>query len=235
MVGIVEIDHTDAGDIGRDAHVVVGDALCRPDGAGCTRAGAVDLKLPDLIRVGDSQALAPVGIAVLLSHFTHQADGIAGIVAIFEGQALEFLNPENAVPVDQFPAAVVGRLADGQLFLVHARVSRVDEAVGLQGGRHDATGLIDPAHVPGLLLMQDIEVIGFGLPRQEGLARFDGYIGTIVGVAAMGGHDRSVTGGFLAHHDGGTGYAGRSRKQQQGRRGDQDSTGQFHVAEVYGS
>ena len=236
MVRIVEIDHADAGDVGRDAHVVVRDALGRPDGTGLTRAGTVDLELPHLVGVGHGQAFAPVGIAVFLGHLAHQADGVTGVVAVLERQAFQFLDPEHAVAVDQLFAAVVGGLADGQLLLVHARIGRVDEAVGLQGGRHDAAGLIDTPRVPWFLLVQDVEEIGFGLARREGLARLDGHIGAVIGVAAVGGHHRTVAGGFLADHDRGAGQARGGREQQQGRRGgDRVSIEQFHVAEAYGS
>ena len=222
MVGVVEIDGADARDVGRDAHVVVGDALGGPDGAGFARAGTVDLELPDFLGVGHREALAPVGIAVALGHLPHQADGVARVVAVLQGQALQFFDPEHAVAVDQVLVAVVGGLADGQLLLVHAGIGRVDEAVGLQGRRHDAPGLIDPARVPGFLLVQDVEEIGLGLARRKGLARFDGHVGAIIGIAAVRGHHRAVAGGLPAHHDGSTGRARRSRQEDEGRQGGKD-------------
>ena len=73
MVGIIEIDGADAGDIGGDAHVIVGNALGGPDGAGFARAGTVDLELPHFVGIGHREAFTPVGIAVFLCQF---GDGV---------------------------------------------------------------------------------------------------------------------------------------------------------------
>ena len=174
MVGIVEIDGADAGDVGGDAHVIVGDALGGPDVTGFARAGTVDLELPHFVGIGHREAFTPVGIAVFLGHLPHQADGVAGVVAVLEREAAEFFDPEHAVAVDQVAVAVVRGLADGQLPFIHTRIGRVDKAVGLGLGRHDAARLIDAAGIPRFFLMQNVEEIGFRLARGKGLAGLDG-------------------------------------------------------------
>ena len=234
MVGIVEIDGTDARNVGRDAHMVVGNPLGSPDGTGFARARSIDLELPHFVGIGHGQTLAPVGITVFLSHLPHQADGIAGVVAILQGQALKFLDPEHAIAIDQVLVAVVGRLANGQLLLIHAGIRSVDETIGLQSRRHDAARLINAPHVPGFFLVEDIEEIRFRLTRGKGLAGLDGHESPVIGIAAVGGHHRPVGRSLFAYHDGGAGISRRHGAQQQRGCSDPASIEQFHVAVVYG-
>ncbi len=129
MIRVLQVELADAGDVGRDADVVVGDADRGPDRPLLLEAGAEDLEVPDLFRVGDGDAFAGVAVAVLLDQLAGQLDGLAGGGAAFEHQPFQLLDHEHAGAVEELAFSADGRLTDGQLALVQAGIGGVEEGI----------------------------------------------------------------------------------------------------------
>ena len=90
-------------------------------------ADSHDLKLPDLLRVGDRKALATIAVAIFLSQRTHHLDGLPCRGGTLHRQTAELLDEQRRVVVDEGVRPGEGRLADAHLLLVQRRVAGVDE------------------------------------------------------------------------------------------------------------
>ncbi len=69
------------------ADLVVRDALGGPDRSRLALAGAVDLEMPDLFRVGEGEAFAPIVVAVGFRQLVGDADGLPGRFRPLEARA----------------------------------------------------------------------------------------------------------------------------------------------------
>ena len=182
--------------------MVVGDAYCRPHAANLLFPFAEHFEVPYLLGVGNGEALATVGIAILFDELAHQSDGLSGRGATLQGNAFQLFNHEHALGILQLLAAADGGLADAQLPLVDAGVGGVEEGIGvtrlrnLSLDRHARlvghelgvhTAVVDGCH--------RVALVGGGGYHVDPRA--------IPAVARMAGDDRSVGAGFLAHHDAG--------------------------------
>ncbi len=199
---ILEVETADAPGVGRDADLVVRDALGGPDGADLVLARAVDLEVPDLFRVGEGEAFAVVVVAVGLGQGVDRPDGLAGGRGPFQGQPIELGRIQDAFLADQLPAASDRRLADGQLTVVHDRVGRVQEAVRLADlgdfARLQPLGIIRPLAPLGLVVDFGLGACGVGPPGDHG------HPGPVrVAVAGVRRHRRTVDRGQAADQDAG--------------------------------
>ena len=131
MVGVTEVNLTDATDVGRHAHLVVGDAHSGPYTTDVLLSLAEDFENPHLVLVGNGEAFSAVAIAILFHKVAHQADGLTGGRAALQGYSLQFLYQEQSFLVLQLLTASDGGLADAQLFLVETGICRVEIAVGV--------------------------------------------------------------------------------------------------------
>ena len=131
MVGVAEVEGTDARDVGRDSDLIVGDAHGSPDAAHTLGTLAKDFEDPGLVLVGNGEALAAVAIAIFLDQLTHEAYRFASRGATLECDACQLFDHEHASLVLQGIASRNGGLAHGQLLLVKAGIGGVEEAVGV--------------------------------------------------------------------------------------------------------
>ena len=223
------VDAADAGDVGRYGDVVVRHPLRHPGSADPFLADADDLELPDLVLVGDREALAAVAVAVLLREGAHQPDGVAGVVAALQGDALEFLDPEPARGVHEGVRTAEGGFADGQLLLVEAGIGRVQVGVGM--GR-----LRDFAHEPDARGVSAEHRV-HGAPedrmhRPGRMVRRGFHLGpcAVSAVTGMGCHHGTVGGGLPAHHDGRAALAVEFLGEEQAADGQRGHEGEesFH-------
>ena len=202
IVGVGAVHTTDTRNVGRDADMLVGYALGSPDGADLVLAAAHDLKLPDLVFVGNGYALALVAIAVLLHQVANQADGVAGVVAAFKDDAHKFLDIEHAILVDQAFGTAESSFSDGQLLLIHAGVGSVEVGVGvchLRDGAHLAqTGGVGAVRGMHRAFVDFLHGLGVVV-----LSRLHGHPSAVNAVASVRGDDAAVHRGFLANHDAG--------------------------------
>ena len=179
--------------------------------------GAVDLEMPDLFRVGEGEALAPVVVAVGLGQLVGDADGLAGRLGPLEDEPVELGRVDDAVLAHELAAAADRRLADGQLVLVHDRIGGVEEGVGLRDlgdlARLQAVGVLRPFGPLGL-------VIDLGhLPGLVLRVGDDGHPGPVrPRIAGMRGHRRAVDRGQPADEDAGAGVEVERRILPDGRR-----------------
>ena len=240
MVLVLPVDPADAGDVARDGHLVVRDALGHPYGAHLVAAAADDFEGPYFFLIGHRQALAGVAVAVFLGGFAHQADGVAGVVAAHQRESGELLDEEHRVLVDEGVRAREGGLAHGELLLVQAGIARIDIGVGVADFGDlahllDAGGVALELRVPEAL--EDLEHVAF-LMVDGGFHRNPGVRDAVAGV---GSDDGTVRGGEPAHHDAGAalglvavgvdalrpGACGNGQ-----RRHEKDKTGGFHACHI---
>ncbi len=204
--------------------------------------------MPDLLRVGEGEALAPVVVAVGLGQLVGDADGLAGGLGPLENEPVELGRVDDAVLAHELAAAADRRLADGQLVLVHDRVGRVEEGVRLGDlrdlARLQPVGIARPLGPLGLVI---------DLGHLAGLVlrvRDDGHPGPVrARVAGMRGHGRAVDRGQPPDQDAGAGIELerlvaaarrlRSRQERQGQNGQPEDhkrqgSRSFHRASPHG-
>ena len=159
--------------------------------------------MPDLFRVGDCQALAPIAITVSLDELPHQADGVARCRAALENDHLQLLDHEHAFLVHQLFPAGDGGLADTQLLLVEARISGVQELVS----RAYLWNSAFQGHLRAVVRVLGMHAAGENLQGRVALVGRGGndiHPSTIITVTSMTGDHGSVGRGLLADHDAGT-------------------------------
>ena len=223
------VDAADAGDVGRYSDVVVGDPLRHPGCADPVLADADDFELPDFVLVGDRQAFAAVAVSVLLGEGAHQPDGVPGVVAALQGDALKLLDPEPAGGIHKRVRAAEGGFADGQLLLVEAGIGRVQVGVGM-GRLRDFSHELDAGSIPA-----EVRVHGAPEDRMHGaglMVRSRFYLGpcAVSTVAGMGCHHGTVGGGLPANHNGRTALAVEFLGEEQAADGQRGQQGEesFH-------
>ena len=223
------VDAADAGDVGRYGDVVVGDPFRHPGGADPFLADADDFELPDFVLVGDREAFAAVAVAVLLREGAHQPDGVPGVVAALQGDALELFDPEPAGGIHKRVRTAEGGFADGQLLLVEAGVGRVEVGVGM-GRLRDFSHELDAGSIPA-----EVRVHGAPEDRMHGaglMVRSRFYLGpcAVSTVAGMGCHHGTVGGGLPANHNGRTALAVEFLGEEQAADGQRGQQGEesFH-------
>ena len=182
--------------------MVIGDALSRPYATYLLLAFAKDLELPHLLRVGNGEAFAAVGIAILLDELPHQPDGFACRGAALQGDALQLLNHEHSFGVLQLFAAGDSGLTHAQLLLVDTGVRGVEEGVGVAHLRNLSLHL--HARAVGRKLGVHQAVVDGGDGVTLVIARL-GYVdpGAVPAVAGVTGDDRAVSTGLTTYHDAG--------------------------------
>ena len=131
VFGVATLQTADTGDVAAHAHLVVGDALCRPNSSDIALAFAKDFHLPHFVRVGNGDAFAAVAITVDFDEVANEADGVACGGAALEGDALKFLDKEHTCRVDQCVGTAESAFADGELVLVEARIGGVEVGIGV--------------------------------------------------------------------------------------------------------
>ena len=205
VVGVAEVKGTDAGDVGRDGNLVVGDADGSPDATDALGTLAEDLKEPRLLLVGNSEALAAVTVAIFLDQLPHEADGIARCGATLQGDAGEFLDHEDALLVAQGVAATDGGLAHGKLLLVEAGIGGVEEAIGVSR-LWDGARLDHASDISGRAGVEAVTIDGGDRVALIVAGGGHGHPGAVTGIAGVGGDDRAVGTCLFAHHDAGAGF-----------------------------
>ncbi len=183
--------------------------------------------MPDLLRIGEGEAFAPIVVAVGLGQLVGDADGLAGRLGPFEDEPVELGRVDDAVLAHELAAAADRRLADGQLMLVHDRVSRVEEGVGLGDlrdlARLQPVGIVRPLGPLGLVI--DLGHLA-GLVLNIG---DDGHPGPVgARIAGMRGHGRAVDRGQPPDQNAGAGIELERPVSAVGRRlrGRQERQGQ---------
>ena len=206
MLRIIEVELADAGDVGADGNLVVRDALGCPHAADLLRTFAKDFEYPDFILVGYGEAFTAVAVAVLLDEAAHEPDGLPGCRTALQCDTLKLFDEEESLGVLQRVATADGSLAHGQLLLVEAGVSRVEESVGVPRLRNRAA-FLHARHVFGVFGVHQSLI-----DAHDGVARIvlrglDAHPGSVPGITRMARHNGAVDGCFLAHHDAGAGVS----------------------------
>ena len=207
VVLILEVDLAYAGLVGVAGDGLVGDADGDPDGA-LLGALADHLHDPDLVGVGDGEALAGGGVAVLVHQVGHDVDGLAGGPGALQGDVDEraVVDDAPAGGVDELGQAAPGGLGDDELVLVHVA--------------HHIISMChfgDLAHVLAGIPVDDL-AHGAGLVVGGGLVVEGAVEGVRVG--GVGDHGGAVLGGLLAGYEVGAGVGpggGEHGAQPQGR------------------
>ena len=205
MVGIAQVESADAGDVGRNSHLVVRDAHGSPHAAHFLGSFAKDLEQPGFVFVCNGEALTAVTVAIFLDQLAHQADGVTGSSATLQGNARQLLNHEDAILVAQGVTTRNGCLAHGQLLLVEAGIGGVEETVGVAHlGNHAQTRHVSAVfgrHGVETVLIDGGDRITFVIT-----GRHHFHPGAVTCITGVGGDDRAIGTGPLAHHDAGTGF-----------------------------
>ena len=128
---IVEVDGGYAWCIGRHRDMVIRNALGHPQGRRVIGTGTGNLEEPQLVLVGHRQTFSAIAIAILLGQGSHQLHRLTGGGAALQSQRLEVLDVEHPFGIDQLLPAHDGRLAHGQLLLVHTGIAGTQKGVGV--------------------------------------------------------------------------------------------------------
>lgn len=174
-----------------------------PDTTDLFRSLTEHLEMPDLFRIGDRQALAPIAITVLLDELPHQADGVARCRAALQDDHLQLLDHEHAFLVHQLFPAGDGGLADTQLLLVEAGIGGVQELVS----RAYLWNSAFQGHLRAVVRVLGMHAAGENLQGRVALVGRGGdnlHPGTIITVTSMTGDHGSVGRSLFADHDTGT-------------------------------
>ena len=149
---------TDTGLVGVAGDAVVGDAYGYPYGSLAVLTFADEVHHPHLVGVADREGLAFAAVAVGLYQVGHALDGLAGSLAALQGD-VDKASVVDTLTAPEFFAAAPGRLADGELVLVHV----ADDGVGMTNFRNLHQGftgvpLVDLTHGTGLMVSGGLEL-----------------------------------------------------------------------------
>ena len=208
VLGVLEVDHADVGTVGTGPHLIIGNSAGNPVGAGGAAVGSPqgartdDLEDPHFIGISNSQALAAVGVAVLLSQGAHDLDALSGGGGALQTQHLQVGDHEQRLltVVEGGVVAAPGVLADGDTLLIEAGIAGVDIRIGLGdlGDLADLLNGINGIHAGVAVDLHDLTLL-------MGAAGDDLDTVVIPAVTGVGHHRGPIRSGVLAGSDNGTG------------------------------
>ncbi len=147
--------------------------------------------MPDLFFISNGQAFTIICVAVFISKFTHQFYRIPGIGAPLKGDALQFLDHEKPIIIDQFPFASNGGFSNGKLFLIHGGITDIEVGVGLFHLRN-FTLFNQVSYIPGGFRMHGPPVYFPHGARFMFLMRDNVQPGAVGTITTVTGHDGSI-------------------------------------------
>ena len=182
--------------------MLVRNPLGRPGRADPMLADSHDLKLPDLLRVGDRKALATIAVAIFLSQRTHHLDGLPCRGGTLHRQTAKLLDDQRRVVVDQGVRPRERRLTDAHLLLVQRWIASVDVGICMRDLRN-LSHYLDPCGVGHELGLAPVLA-----DRSHGtrlvILRWNDVHPSVGGaVASVRGHHRPVRAGQPPDHNAG--------------------------------
>ena len=221
VVGIVEVDHAETGAVRAHEGGVIGHTTGSPVGTGRAGillpegTGAADVEDPDLVLVGNQQALAAIAIAVFLGQSAHDLDALTSGRRPLQTQLLQVGDDEQTIAgIIGGVVAGPGELADNDALFIHEGIAHVEVGVGFLGLGDLAAELglalgsragivVDINHLTGLMLAAFHDDDTMIIPAVAGMRNDGGTVGRCILAACSGRAGQSSAQGHRQHkHEG---------------------------------
>ena len=126
--------------------MLVRNPLSSPGRADPMLADSHDLKLPDLLRIGDRKTFTTIPVAIFLCQRAHHFDGLPCRGGTLHRQTAELLDDQRRIVVDQGVRPRERRLTDAHLLLVQRWIASVDVGICMRDLRN-LSHYLDPCGV----------------------------------------------------------------------------------------
>ena len=182
--------------------MLVRNPLRSPGRADPMLADSHDLKLPDLLWIGDRKTFATIPVAIFLCQRAHHFDGLTGGGAPFQRQTAKLLDDQRRVVVDQGVRPRERRLTDAHLLLVQRWIASVDVGICMRDLRN-LSHYLDPCGVGHELGLAPVLADRSHGTRLVILRWNDIHPSVRSAVASVRGHHRPVRAGQPPDHNAG--------------------------------